>query len=128
MPDRIPPPPEAVQNPNCTAEEYEAMYRRSLADPDGFWAEQAQRIDWQKAPTRIANASFDPVDIKWFEDGILNLCHNCVDRHLEARSADVAILWEGDEPGVTRTLTYGELHAEVVRMANCLKALTGKRH
>ena len=123
MPDRIPPPPGAVQNPNCTADEYEAMYRRSLADPDGFWAEQAQRIDWEKAPTRIANASFDPVDIKWFEDGILNLCHNCVDRHLAARSADVAILWEGDEPGVTRTLTYGELHAEVVRMANCLKAL-----
>jgi acetyl-CoA synthetase len=123
MPDRIPPPPGAVQNPNCTADEYEAMYRRSLADPDGFWAEQAQRIDWQRAPTRIANASFDPVDIRWFEDGILNLCHNCVDRHLAARSGEVAILWEGDEPGVTRTLTYGELHAEVVRMANCLKAL-----
>ena len=99
------------------------MYRRSLADPDGFWAEQAQRIDWQKRRRGSPTASFDPVDIKWFEDGILNLCHNCVDRHLEARSADVAILWEGDDPGVTRTLTYGELHAEVVRMANCLKAL-----
>jgi acetyl-CoA synthetase len=123
MPDRIPPPPEAVQNPGCSAEQYEAMYRRSLEDPDGFWAEQAQRIDWDRPPTRIANWSFDPVDIKWFEDGILNLCFNCVDRHLEARSGEVAIVWEGDEPNVTRTLTYGELHGEVVRMANCLKAL-----
>ena len=123
MPDRIPPPPEAVRASHCGAEEYEALYRRSLEDPDGFWAEQAQRIDWVRAPTRIANWSFDPVDIKWFEDGILNLCHNCVDRHLEARSSDPAIVWEADAPGVTRALTYGELHAEVVRMANCLKAL-----
>ncbi len=96
---------------------------RSLDDPDGFWAEQAKRIDWVTAPTRIADWCYDPVEIKWFEDGVLNLCHNCVDRHLAARSADTAIVWEGDEPGVTRTLTFGELHAEVVRMANSLRAL-----
>jgi len=123
MPERIPPPPEATRNTHCTAAQYEALYRRSLEDPDGFWAEQAERIDWVAAPTRIGNWSYDPVDIKWYEDGVLNLCHNCVDRHLAARSNDPAILWEGDEPGTTRTLTYGELHAEVVRMANCLKAL-----
>jgi acetyl-CoA synthetase len=118
-----PPPAAAIATTHCTAEQYDALYARSLADPDGFWAEQARRIDWVTAPARIANWSYDPVEIKWFEDGVLNLCHNCVDRHLAARSADVAIIWEGDEPGVTRTLTYGELHVEVVRMANSLKAL-----
>jgi acetyl-CoA synthetase len=123
MAELIPPPPAATGNTHCTPEQYEALYARSLADPDGFWAEQARRIDWMKAPTRIANWSYDPVGIKWYEDGILNLCFNCVDRHLEARSAQTAIVWEGDAPGVTRALTYGELHAEVVRMANSLKAL-----
>jgi acetyl-CoA synthetase len=105
MPERISPPPDATRNTHCTAAQYEALYRRSLEDPDGFWAEQAKRIDWVKAPTRIGNWSYDPVDIKWYEDGVLNLCHNCVDRHLAARSSDPAILWEGDEPGFTRTLT-----------------------
>ena len=123
MAERIPPPAAATADTHCTAEQYEALYARSLSDPDGFWADQARRIDWIEPPRTIANWSFDPVDIKWFEDGILNLCHNCVDRHLEARSAERAIVWEGDEPGVTRTLTYGELHAEAVRMANSLKAL-----
>jgi acetyl-CoA synthetase len=123
VPDRIPPPDAAVRAAHCSLEGYEAMYRRSIDDPDGFWAEQAQRIDWESFPTRIANWSFDPVDIKWFEDGILNLCWNCVDRHLEARSVEPAIVWEADEPGITRTLTYGELHREVVRMANVLKEL-----
>ena len=122
MADRIPPPAAATADTHCTAEQYERLYRQSLDDPDGFWAGQARRIDWVKAPERIADWSFDPVDIKWYEDGVLNLCHNCVDRHLAARSADVAIVWEGDEPGVTRTLTFGELHAETVRMANSLKA------
>src|SRR5436309_1069091 len=123
MVDRIPPPASAASGTHCTPEEYRDLYARSLADPDGFWAEQARRVDWITPPTRIANWSYDPVDIKWFEDGVLNLCYNCVDRHLAARSADTAILFEGDEPGVTRILSYGELHAEVVRMANCLKAL-----
>ena len=123
MAERIPPPAAAVRDTHCTLEDYETLHARSLDDPDGFWAERAQAIDWERAPTRIANWSFDPVDIRWFEDGILNLCHNCVDRHLAARSNDIAILWEGDEPGVTRKLTYGALHAEIVRMANALKGL-----
>jgi acetyl-CoA synthetase len=103
--------------------DYETLYRRSVDEPDEFWAEQAGRIDWELFPTRIAESSFDPVDIKWFSDGILNLCHNAVDRHLAARSAQTALIWEGDDPGLVKRLTYGELHAEVVRMANCLKAL-----
>jgi acetyl-CoA synthetase len=127
MADRIPPPASAASGTHCTPEQYEDLYARSLADPDTFWAEQARRIDWVTPPSRIANWSYDPVDIKWFEDGILNLCHNCVDRHLAARSGDVAIVFEGDEAGVVRTLSYGELHAEVVRMANCLKALGAGR-
>ena len=88
MADRIPPPAAAIADTHCTAEQYDALYARSLADPDGFWAEQARRIDWVTAPEKIANWSYDPVEIKWFEDGVLNLCYNCVDRHLAARAAD----------------------------------------
>src|SRR4051794_28971288 len=123
MSDRIPPPASATADSHCSREQYEEAYRRSLDDPDGFWREQAQKIDWVREPTRIADWSFDPVGIKWYEDGILNLCFNCVDRHLAERGGDVALIWEGDEPGKTRTLTFSELHAEVVRMANCLKAV-----
>ncbi|HEY0129964.1 MAG TPA: acetate--CoA ligase, partial [Allosphingosinicella sp.] len=123
MDSRIPPPAALAGSSHADAETYETLYRQSLDDPDSFWAEQARRIDWIEVPTRAGNWSFDPVDIKWYEDGILNLCHNCVDRHLEARADQVAILFEGDEPGEGRSLTYGELYREVVRMANCLKAL-----
>ncbi|HEX8480328.1 MAG TPA: acetate--CoA ligase [Allosphingosinicella sp.] len=123
MVSRISPPAALVATSHADAEAYEALYRQSLDDPNGFWAAQARRIDWIGEPTSAGNWSFDPVDIKWFEDGILNLCHNCVDRHLEARSDQVAILFEGDEPGTGRSLTYGELYREVVAMANCLKAL-----
>jgi len=119
----IPPPADAVAGAHCTLADYESLYRQSIDQPDAFWAEQARRIDWERAPTRIADWSFDPVDIRWFEDGVLNLCHNAVDRHLAARSADIALIWEADTPGDVRSLTYGALHAEVVRMANCLKAL-----
>jgi acetyl-CoA synthetase len=123
MIDRYPPPPEAVRNAHFSAEDYRTLYRRSLDDPEGFWAEQAKRIDWFREPAKIANWSFDPVDIRWFEDGVLNLCHNCVDRHLPTRGDETALIWEADEPGETRRLTYAELHAEVCRMANAMKAL-----
>ena len=73
MPERIPPPSEATRITHCTSEQYESMYRRSLDDPDGFWSEAARRIDWYRAPTIVGNWSFDPVDVRWFEDGILNL-------------------------------------------------------
>ncbi|WP_324749754.1 acetate--CoA ligase [Sphingomonas sp. LY54] len=123
MSDLIPPPADAIRDTHCTAAQYETLYRRSLEDPDGFWREQMQRIDWVKEPAKIANWSFDPVDIRWFEDGVLNLCYNCVDRHLPARADDTALIWEGDTPGVVKSLTYGALHAETVKMANALKAL-----
>jgi acetyl-CoA synthetase len=123
MSERIEPPMDAVQRTHCTLADYEALYRESVESPDTFWARQAERIHWDRVPTRSADWSYDPVDIRWFEDGVLNLCHNCVDRHLAARSAETALVWEADEPGDVRSLTYGALHAEVVRMANCLKAL-----
>ena len=116
--------PPQTANTTCTAEQYEADYARSLSDPDGFWLEQAQRLDWIDAPTKGGEWSFDPVDIKWFADGALNLCHNAVDRHLADRAGKTALIFEPDEPdGEIRTLTYADLHREVVRMANALKAM-----
>jgi acetyl-CoA synthetase len=122
MADTIQPPEALVGTAHCNGDDYDALYNQSRTDPDGFWLQQAQRIDWSQAPARAGNWSYDPVEIRWFEDGILNLCHNCVDRHLEARADQVAILFEGDEPGAGRSLTYGQLYREVVRMANVLKA------
>ncbi len=123
MDEAIQPPVEAIEGSHCTPAQYDALYRRSLADADAFWLEQAARIDWVRQPTKAGESRFDPVEIRWYADGVLNLCHNCVDRHLPARASDIALIWEGDEPGITRTLSYGELQAEVVRMANALKAL-----
>ena len=103
---------------------YQEMYARSIKDPNGFWAEQAKRIDWIRPFTKVKNTSYDPhnVSIKWFEDGTLNACFNCVDRHLAKRGEQTAIIWEGDEPKDDKTLTYKQLHAEVCRFANVLKA------
>ena len=116
--------PPQTANTTCTAEQYEADYARSLSDPDGFWLEQAQRLDWIDAPTKGGEWSFDPVDIKWFADGALNLCHNAVDRHLADKADKTALIFEPDDPdGEIRTLTYADLHREVVRMANALKAM-----
>ncbi len=110
---------------HCTPEQYDAMYARSLQDPDGFWLEQAQRLDWVQAPDKGGEWSYDPVDIKWFADGSLNLCFNAVDRHVDAGRGDTtALIFEPDDlasPG--RSLSYRELHAEVVQMANALKSL-----
>ncbi|MBL8597822.1 MAG: acetate--CoA ligase [Devosia sp.] len=107
-----------------TKAQYDEIYARSISDPDGFWAEQAKRLDWIKAPTRIKNTSFEypNISIKWFEDGVLNVSANCIDRHLATRGDQVAILWEGDTPGTDGKVTYRELHALVCRFANVLKA------
>ncbi len=113
---------------HCTAAQYEELYRRSVDDPDGFWLEQAKRLDWETAPTKGGNWSCAPVDIKWFEDGVLNLCHNAVDRHLAERGDATALIFEPDDPASpSRTLTFAQLHAEVVQMANALKALGVKK-
>ncbi|MDZ7854045.1 MAG: acetate--CoA ligase [Halomonas sp.] len=104
---------------------YEAMYKQSVDDPKGFWGEQAKRLDWIKAPTKIKHTSFDShnVDIRWFEDGTLNASVNCLDRHLETRGDQPAIIWEGDDPKDDKTLTYRELYEKTCQMANGLKEL-----
>jgi len=103
---------------------YKQMYADSIADPNKFWAEQAKRVDWIKPFTKVKNTSYDPnnVSIKWFEDGTLNLAYNCVDRHLAKRGNQTAIIWEGDDPKDSKTVTYKQLHAEVCKFANVLKA------
>ncbi|WP_066525310.1 acetate--CoA ligase [Erythrobacter sp. CCH5-A1] len=116
--------PEAGAPTHCTPEQYAAMYRASVETPDAFWLEQAGRLEWAKAPTVGGDWAYDPVAIKWFEDGALNLCHNAVDRHLPQHADRTALIFEPDDPASpSRGLTYGELHAEVVRMANALKKL-----
>ncbi|OLO10125.1 acetate--CoA ligase [Chromohalobacter japonicus] len=106
-------------------ETYLSLYQRSVDDPEGFWAEQAESLDWFKAPNKIKNTSFasSNVDIRWFEDGELNAAYNCLDRHLETRGDQPAIIWEGDDPGQDKTITYRELHAEVCRLSNALKEM-----
>ncbi|KAA0968234.1 acetate--CoA ligase [Aureimonas fodinaquatilis] len=108
---------------------YAAWYAQSLQDPDGFWGEQGKRIDWIKPYTRVKNTSFEPgnISIKWYEDGTLNVSANCIDRHLEKRGNQTAIIWEGDDPADSRAITYRELYEEVCRMANLLKERGVKR-
>ena len=103
--------------------EYFRMYERSLADPDGFWGEHGKRVDWIKPYTKVRNASFEgDVSIRWYEDGTLNACYNCVDRHLATRGDQTAILWESDDPAEASRVTYRQLHDSVCRFANALKA------
>ncbi|MFQ1965315.1 acetate--CoA ligase [Aeromonas veronii] len=104
--------------------DYAAMYQASVEDPDTFWGEQGKILDWMKPYTKVKNTSYDPgyVSIKWFEDGQLNVSANCLDRHLAERGDKVAIIWEGDNPAEDRKLTYRELHSEVCKFANVLKA------
>ncbi|MFM4755348.1 acetate--CoA ligase [Aeromonas caviae] len=110
-------------------EGYEAMYQASVQDPDAFWGEQGKILDWMTPYTRVKNTSYDPghVSIKWYEDGLLNVSANCLDRHLSKRGDKVAIIWEGDNPAEDRKITYRELHAEVCKFANVLKAQGVKR-
>jgi len=122
-------PDRAREGTNCTLEQYNAMYARSVDDPDGFWAEQAERLDWIVKPTKISDWSFDPVDIKWFTDGQLNICANALDRHVAAGKGDVvALIFEPDSPDTPdRKITYAQLLADVIKMANTLKKMGVKK-
>ena len=102
---------------------YEAACKAARETPEAYWGEVAKRLDWMTFPTKIKDVSFNKDDfrIKWFEDGVLNVSANCIDRHLPARKDEVAIIWEGDEPSDSRKITYGELHDQVSRLANVLK-------
>jgi len=105
------------------AAKYEEMYAQSIQDPDTFWGEQGNRLDWIKPFSKVKDTSYDRNDlhVKWFEDGTLNACVNCVDRHLNTKADQVAIIWEGDEPTDDKKVTYRELHEAVCRFANVLK-------
>ncbi|MCU0574540.1 MAG: acetate--CoA ligase [Syntrophobacteraceae bacterium] len=129
MANELFPVPEAwKKSAYCDNEKYLKMYEQSVSDPEGFWAEQAKRITWFKPWTKVKDTSFtDGVDIKWFVDGKLNVSYNCLDRHLEKRGDQVAIIWEGDDPKDSRTFTYKQLHEEVCKFANVLKAQGMKR-
>ena len=104
---------------------YAEKYRRSIQEPEAFWREETARLDWIKPWTRLSNCSYDEADfgIEWFSDGTLNVSANCLDRHLAERGDTVAIIWEGDDPSQQRRITYRELHEDVCRFANALKAL-----
>ncbi|MGB5626497.1 MAG: acetate--CoA ligase, partial [Woeseiaceae bacterium] len=128
--NEIYPVPDSVKKRALIDEaQYEAMYARSVEDNEGFWAEQAERVDWIRPFTKVKDVSFakDDLHIRWFYDGSLNVCYNCVDRHLEAKGDDVAIIWEGDDPDTDLKITYRELHERVCRFANSLKALGAKK-
>ena len=116
-----PVPADAAATTRTTLAQYQARYAQSIADPDGFWKGEIGRLDWLKAPTKMGDWRWDPVEIRWFEDGVLNAAANCLDRHPRDR---VAIVWEADDPATpSRRISYGELTDETCRMANALVAL-----
>ena len=120
-----PVPTDIAAKAHINAEQYAAMYQRSIDDPNGFWAEQATKfITWSKPFDKVMDYSYNPDNlyIKWFEGGQLNVSYNCLDRHLDSRGDQVAIIWEADDPNVDKKITYRELHADVCKLANVLKA------
>jgi acetyl-CoA synthetase len=125
----FPVPEKTAQNTYIDNEKYLAMYQNSVEDPESFWAEQGKRIDWLKPYTKIKDVSYarDDVHIKWYYDGTLNACANCIDRHLPTRGDQVAIIWEGDDPADDKKITYNELHTEVSKFANSMKNLGVKK-
>jgi acetyl-CoA synthetase len=120
-----PVPADFAAQANINDEQYQAMYRQSIDDPEGFWGAQAEQyITWFKKWDKVLDWSFgkDDLHIEWFKGAKLNVSYNCLDRHLETRGDQVAIIWEGDSPEVDRKITYRELHTEVCKFANALKA------
>jgi len=127
--DLYPVPESAAARALVDEADYARIYSESVENNEAFWAETAKRLDWVTFPTKIKDVSFDRpnVHIRWFEDGVLNACYNCIDRHLESRGDQTAIIWEGDDPARDAHITYRELHRRVCRMANVLKNLGVKK-
>ncbi|UCE75855.1 MAG: AMP-binding protein, partial [Gammaproteobacteria bacterium] len=127
--EKIYPVPESIAaRAHIDAERYEQMYRSSVDDPEGFWAEQAEEfLSWYKPWDRVLDWDFGEARIRWFEGAELNASYNCIDRHLESRGDQTAIIWEGDDPSADRKITYRELHREVCSFANVLKKRGVKR-
>ncbi|MCI2395144.1 acetate--CoA ligase [Aliiroseovarius sediminis] len=116
---------EFVANAHIDAAKYKEMYAASVNDPEAFWSDQMTRLTWSKTPTKIKNTTFEHpnVSIKWFEDGEMNVAENCIDRHLETRGDQVAIIWEADDPDLSKSITYRELHEKVSKLANVMKGM-----
>lgn len=110
---------------NLTPEKYDELYKASLKDPEAFWREQGQRLDWFKPYSIVKDVSWDKSDlhVRWYSDGELNVSYNCIDRHLDKRGDKVALIWEGDDPDTDASVTYKQLHLEVCRFANVLKGM-----
>ena len=120
-----PVPADLEESSSINEKTYFEMYQSSMDDPEGFWAEQAKRIDWFKLFSKVKDVSFASSDlhIRWFEDGVLNASYNCLDRHLEERGDQTAIIYEGDDPSVSEHITYRDLYQRVCRLANGLREL-----
>ena len=118
-----------AKHAHIDADGYKALYAESIADPDAFWAKHGKRIDWIKPYSQVSDVSYDAEDlhINWFADGSLNAAANCLDRHLTERGNQTAIIWEGDEPNQQRHISYRELHEDVCKFANVLKANGAKK-
>ena len=130
MSDQIyPPSAEFVANAKINKADYDNMYAQSINNPDHFWSEHGKRVDWIKPYSKIKDVdySYPNVSIKWFEDGQLNVSANCIDRHLEKRGEQTAIIWEGDNPDDSKHITYSELHREVCKLSNVYKKLGVKK-
>ncbi len=131
MTDKMyPPAADFAANAHADKATYEKMYAESISDPDAFWGEQGKRIDWMKPYTKVKNTSFEPgnIDIRWYEDGTMNVAANCIDRHLAERGDQTAIIWEADSPDTpARHISYKELHENTCRMANVLKDMGVKK-
>jgi acetyl-CoA synthetase len=114
---------------NLTPEKYREMYAASIADPEAFWGEQGKRLDWMTPYTKVKDVSWETGDlhVRWYHDGVLNVSANCLDRHLEKRGDKAAMIWEGDAPGETYTITYRQMHTAVCKFANVLKELGVKK-
>ncbi len=127
--DKIYPVPESASNNTLiTAEQYEAMYAQSVENPDAFWSEQAEKhIDWFSPWEQVQEWDYNKAEIAWFKGAKVNMAYNCLDRHLEKRGDQTAIIWEGDDPADAKHITYRELHAEVCKFANALKGLGVKK-
>ena len=128
--DELFPVPESfASGTHADNDTYLEMYQRSVDDPEAFWAEQGKRIDWFTPYTKIKDVSYDADDlhVKWYYDGTTNAAHNCLDRHLETRGDQTAIIWEGDDPAEDAKFTYRELHEMVCKFANGLKAIGAKK-
>ncbi len=120
----IPVKPTFAKTAHVNAAQYQEAYRQAASDPEGYWRKEAKRVAWMTFPTKIKNTSFTgDVSIKWFEDGVLNASVSCLDRHLAERGDATAIIWEGDNPEVSRHVSYRELHDQVCRLANAMKGL-----